>query len=89
MKSAVLRGWIRGLSHISKAFRRKQTKRNPWNSWFISGLLPFSERLLSTQTDNGEARRERLLKLLADEEPKGIVSSQHDVSPRSALMNPR
>jgi hypothetical protein len=34
-------------------------------------------------------RREKLLKLLADEEAKIILSSQHDVSPRSAGANPR
>jgi hypothetical protein len=29
--------------------------------------------LLDTQTDNDEARRERLLKLLADEEAKSVL----------------
>ena len=51
--------------------------------------IAIFRRLLNTQTDNDEARRERLLKLLADEEAKSILSSQHDVSPRSAIMNPR
>jgi hypothetical protein len=32
--------------------------------------IAIFRRLLSTQTDNDEARRERLLKLLADEEAK-------------------
>jgi hypothetical protein len=40
-------------------------------------------------TDSGEARRERLLKLLAAEEPKSVLSSQHDASPGSAFANPR
>jgi hypothetical protein len=44
--------------------------------------IAIFQRLLSTQRDNDEARRERLLKLLAAEEAKSIVSSQHDVSPR-------
>jgi hypothetical protein len=51
--------------------------------------IAIFRRLLDTQTDNDEARRERLLKLLADEEAKNILSSQHDVSPRSAGANPR
>ena len=51
--------------------------------------IAIFRRLLSAQTDNDEARRERLLKLLADEEAKNILSSQHDVSPRSAGANPR
>ena len=51
--------------------------------------IAIFRRLLSTQTDNDEARRERLLKLLAAEEAKNILSSQHDVSPRSAVANPR
>jgi hypothetical protein len=46
-------------------------------------------RLLSTQTDNDEVRRQRLLKLLADEEAKNILSSQHDVSPGPAFATPR
>jgi hypothetical protein len=44
--------------------------------------IAIFQRLLSTQTDNDEARREKLLKLLADEEAKSVVSSQHDVLPR-------
>jgi hypothetical protein len=51
--------------------------------------IAIFRRLLSTQTDNDEARREKLLRLLAAEEAKSILSSQHDVSPRSAIMNPR
>ena len=51
--------------------------------------IAIFRRLLSTQTDSDEARRERLLKLLAAEEAKSIVSSQHDVLPRSAITNPR
>ena len=51
--------------------------------------IAIFRRLLSAQTDNDEARRGRLLKLLADEEAKNILSSQHDVSPRSAGANPR
>jgi hypothetical protein len=42
--------------------------------------------MLSTQTDSD---RERLLKLLAAEKAKGILSSQHDVSSRSAFTEPR
>ena len=49
----------------------------------------YLHRLLSTQTDNDEARREKLLRLLAAEEAKSIPSSQHDVSLRSAITNPR
>jgi len=49
--------------------------------------IAIFRRLLSTQTDNDEARRERLLKLLADEEAKNILSSQLDVSPGSAVTN--
>jgi hypothetical protein len=37
------------------------------------------QRPLSAQTDNNEARRENLLKLLAAEEAKTIVSVQHDL----------
>jgi hypothetical protein len=44
--------------------------------------IAIFRRLLDTQTDNDEARRDRLLNLLAAEEAKSIVSSQHDVSPR-------
>ena len=51
--------------------------------------IAIFRRLLSAQTDNNETRREKLLKLLADEEAKIILSSQHDVSPRSAGANPR
>jgi hypothetical protein len=51
--------------------------------------IAIFRRMPSTQTDSGEARRERLLKLLAAEEAKSIVSSQHDVSPGSAFANPR
>jgi hypothetical protein len=51
--------------------------------------IAIFRRLLSTQTDNDEARRERLLKLLADEEAKTILSPQHDVSPRSAGADTR
>ena len=51
--------------------------------------IAIFRRLLSAQTDNDEARRERLLQLLVDEEAKNILSSQHDVSPRSAGANPR
>jgi hypothetical protein len=51
--------------------------------------IAIFRRLLSAQTDNDEARRERLLQLLADEEAKNILSSQHDVSPRSTGANPR
>jgi hypothetical protein len=32
---------------------------------------------------------EKLLQLLADEEAKSIAPSEHDMSPRSAIMNPR
>jgi hypothetical protein len=60
-----------------------------FNHLVSAQTIAILQRLLSTQTDNDQARRERLLKLLADEEAKGIVSSQHDVSPRSAIMNPR
>jgi hypothetical protein len=49
--------------------------------------IAIFRRLLSTQTDNDEARRERFLKLLADEETKNILSSQLDVSPGSAVTN--
>ena len=49
--------------------------------------IAIFRRLLSTQTDNDEARRERLLTLLADEEAKNILSSQLDVSPGSAVTN--
>jgi hypothetical protein len=51
--------------------------------------IAIFRRLLSAQTDNDEARRKRLLKLLADEEAKSILSSQHDVSPGSAFTDPR
>ena len=51
--------------------------------------IAIFRRLLSAQTDNDEARREKLLRLLAAEEAKSILSSQHDVSPRSEIMNPR
>ncbi|MGZ5874317.1 MAG: hypothetical protein ACXWKP_19640 [Bradyrhizobium sp.] len=50
--------------------------------------IAIFRRLLSSQTDNDEARRDRLLKLLADEEAKNIPSSQLDVSPGSAVTNP-
>jgi hypothetical protein len=49
--------------------------------------IAIFRRLLSTQTDNDEARRERFLKLLADEEAKNILSSQLDVWPGSAVTN--
>jgi hypothetical protein len=39
--------------------------------------IAIFRRLLSTQTDNNEARREKLSKLLAAEEAKAIVSSQY------------
>ena len=51
--------------------------------------IAIFRRLLSTQTNNDEARREKLLKLLANEEAIDILSSQHDVSPRLAFTNPR
>jgi hypothetical protein len=51
--------------------------------------IEIFRRLLDTQAENDESRRERLLKLLADEEAKSILSSQHDVAPRSAIMDPR
>jgi hypothetical protein len=51
--------------------------------------IAIFRRLLSAQTDNDQARRERLLKLLADEEAKNILPSQHDMSLQSAIMNPR
>ena len=51
--------------------------------------IAIFRRLLSTQTDNDEARREKLLKLLADEQAKNILSSQHDVSPGSVFATPR
>jgi hypothetical protein len=38
--------------------------------------IAIFRRLLSTQTDSDEARRERLLELLAAEEAKSILSSQ-------------
>ncbi|HSP61673.1 MAG TPA: hypothetical protein VLQ90_01685 [Pyrinomonadaceae bacterium] len=41
--------------------------------------IAIFRRLLSAQSDNNPARRERLLKLLAAEEAKTIVSSHHDV----------
>ena len=37
--------------------------------------IAIFRRLLDTQTDNDEARRERLLKLLADEEAKNVLPS--------------
>jgi hypothetical protein len=49
--------------------------------------IAIFRRLLSAQTDSNEARRERLLKLLAAEEAKSILSSQHDVSPGSAFRS--
>jgi hypothetical protein len=51
--------------------------------------IAIFRRLLSTQTDNDEVRRERLLQLLANEEAKSFPSSQHDVSPGPALANAR
>ena len=51
--------------------------------------IAIFRRLLNTLTDNDEARRERLLKLLADEEAKSILSAQHDMPPGSAFANPR
>jgi hypothetical protein len=51
--------------------------------------ITILRRLLSTLTDSDEARREKLLKLLAAEEAKTIVSPQHDVLPRSASANTR
>jgi len=38
--------------------------------------IAIFRRLLSTQTDNDEPRRQRILKLLADEEAKGTDSWQ-------------
>jgi hypothetical protein len=38
--------------------------------------IAIFRRLLSTQTDNDEARRQRLLQLLADEEAKETCSWQ-------------
>ena len=49
--------------------------------------IAIFRRLLSSQTDNDEARRERLLKLLADEEAKSVASSKDDVSPGSAFAH--
>ena len=51
--------------------------------------IAIFRRLLSMQTDNDEARRRRLLKLLAAEEAKSILASQNDVSPGSTFANPR
>ena len=51
--------------------------------------IAIFRRLLSSQTDNDEARRERLLKLLADEEAKNSLSLQQDVSHGSPFTNPR
>jgi len=45
----------------------------------------YSSKLLRLD----EVRRRRLLKLLADEEAKNILSSQHDASPGSACATPR
>jgi hypothetical protein len=38
--------------------------------------IAIFRRLLDTQTDNDEGRRDRLLKLLADEEAKSIAPSK-------------
>jgi len=51
--------------------------------------IAIFRRLLSAQTDNDEARRQRLLKLLADEEAKNSLSLHEDVPPGSAFANPR
>jgi hypothetical protein len=40
--------------------------------------IAIYRRLLSTQTDNDEARRQRLLQLLADEEARETYSWQRD-----------
>ena len=84
MKSPVLRGWIRGLSHIqSRRFAADQ--EGSMEQFVHQQTIAIFRRLLSTQTDNDEVRRQRLLKLLADEEAKNILSSQHDVSPGPAF----
>lgn len=51
--------------------------------------IAIFRRLLSAQTDNDEARRQRLLKLLAEEEAKNSLTSQQDMPPGSAFANPR
>ena len=51
--------------------------------------IAIFRRLLSAQTDNDDARRQRLLKLLAEEEAKSSLSPQQDVSPGSAFASPR
>jgi hypothetical protein len=51
--------------------------------------IAIFRRLLSAQTDNDDARRQRLLKLLAEEEAKNGFTSQHDVSPGSPFTQPR
>jgi len=51
--------------------------------------IAIFRRLLSAQTDNDEARRQRLLKLLAEEETKNSLSPQQDVAPGLAFANPR
>ena len=50
--------------------------------------IDIFRRLLNAHTDNDQARRERLLKRLTDEEAKNILPPQHDVSSRSADANP-
>lgn len=51
--------------------------------------IAIFRRLLSAQTDNDEARRQRLLKLLAEEEAKNSLASQPDAPPGSAFADPR
>ena len=51
--------------------------------------IAIFRRLLSAQTDNDEARRQRLMKLLAEEEAKSSLSPQQDVSPGAPFASPR
>ena len=67
-----------------------QTRKEAAMEQFVHRqTVAIFRRLLSMQTDNDEVRRQRLLKLLADEEAKNILSSQHDVSPGPAFATPR
>ena len=74
------------------AFRRRSNEiRGPsrLEQFVHQQTIVIFRRLLSMPTDSDEARRERLLELLAAEEAKSVLSSQHGVSPGSAFANPR
>jgi hypothetical protein len=88
MKSAVLRGWIRACLRL-QGRRSGATEEASLGQFVHQQNIAIFRRLRGAQTDNNEARREKLLKLLAAEEAKIIAPSRHVVPPRSVSAETR